>query len=413
MALQFTNTGVATGQPVEASQISQSFDAFTGAEAYDINISGSLVVEGPVDFDNASVTGSSFTGSFTGSLDGVATNALAAETATSSSHALISDTSLSSSYILGIDVVGAVEFADTATSSSYALSSSYSLSSSQAESSSYALSSSYSLTASYALNGGGGGSSVWYDGTTYISASLPVSASSFRGISFTASDGFVTPGIRNAGNTSYLLLKSAAVITHAGGVEVQSMGSTQTQINTPLSSSGLHTSGDINPDRNAVDNIGKEEQVFNKLYLSAEALYMSGSSNYMTASYNDDALLINGNPVVQSSQTSSLVVGEIEVLNAPIGGGVQGPFGAEILTGIVVFIGGSTTVTISTYSPQLSGKTIGVDCIINLSVVNSTGAGPTNPPAPPDVFLNPAGDLIFSMQTGGSAYEVNYMILSF
>lgn len=53
MALQFTNTGVATGQPVEASQVSQSFDAFTGVKAYDITISGSLTVNG------SKVTGSS------------------------------------------------------------------------------------------------------------------------------------------------------------------------------------------------------------------------------------------------------------------------------------------------------------------------------------------------------------------
>lgn len=53
MALQFTNTGVVTGQPVEASQISQSFDAFTGVEAYDITVSGSLTVNG------SKVTGSS------------------------------------------------------------------------------------------------------------------------------------------------------------------------------------------------------------------------------------------------------------------------------------------------------------------------------------------------------------------
>ena len=53
MALQFTNTGVVTGQPVEASQVSQSFDAFTGVEAYDITISGSLIVNG------GNVTGSS------------------------------------------------------------------------------------------------------------------------------------------------------------------------------------------------------------------------------------------------------------------------------------------------------------------------------------------------------------------
>ena len=40
--LSFSNTGVTTGQPVLASQISQSFNAFTGAGDYAITISGSL-----------------------------------------------------------------------------------------------------------------------------------------------------------------------------------------------------------------------------------------------------------------------------------------------------------------------------------------------------------------------------------
>lgn len=40
--LTFSNTGVTTGQPVLASQVSQSFDAFTGAGDYAITISGSL-----------------------------------------------------------------------------------------------------------------------------------------------------------------------------------------------------------------------------------------------------------------------------------------------------------------------------------------------------------------------------------
>tara|TARA_Y100000356_G_scaffold51167_1_gene40937 strand:+ start:412 stop:1860 length:1449 start_codon:yes stop_codon:yes gene_type:complete len=40
--LTFSNTGVTTGQPVLASQISQSFDAFTGTGDYAITISGSL-----------------------------------------------------------------------------------------------------------------------------------------------------------------------------------------------------------------------------------------------------------------------------------------------------------------------------------------------------------------------------------
>lgn len=40
--LTFSNSGVTTGQPVLASQVSQSFDAFTGTGDYAITISGSL-----------------------------------------------------------------------------------------------------------------------------------------------------------------------------------------------------------------------------------------------------------------------------------------------------------------------------------------------------------------------------------
>jgi hypothetical protein len=42
MALTLSNQGIAAGQIVKASEISQSIDAFTGAEAYDITLSGSL-----------------------------------------------------------------------------------------------------------------------------------------------------------------------------------------------------------------------------------------------------------------------------------------------------------------------------------------------------------------------------------
>ena len=42
MALTLSNQGIVAGQVVKASEISQSIDAFTGAEAYDITLSGSL-----------------------------------------------------------------------------------------------------------------------------------------------------------------------------------------------------------------------------------------------------------------------------------------------------------------------------------------------------------------------------------
>ena len=46
MAKQFIYNGILTGETIEASQVSQSVDAFTGADAYDITVSGSLELTG-------------------------------------------------------------------------------------------------------------------------------------------------------------------------------------------------------------------------------------------------------------------------------------------------------------------------------------------------------------------------------
>ena len=65
-------------------------------------------------------------------------------------------------------------YADRATSASYAHSASYEIV--KEVSSSYADTASYAVTASYALNSEG--SSLWYDGTTYFSSSLPIKVDS-------------------------------------------------------------------------------------------------------------------------------------------------------------------------------------------------------------------------------------------
>ena len=46
MAKLFNKNGMVTGQTIEASQVSQSFDAFTKAHAYDITLSGSFTTSG-------------------------------------------------------------------------------------------------------------------------------------------------------------------------------------------------------------------------------------------------------------------------------------------------------------------------------------------------------------------------------
>jgi len=56
MAKILTQIGIETGNIVEAYHVSQSIDAFTGAEAYDITLSGSLTVTGSVAINGLSST---------------------------------------------------------------------------------------------------------------------------------------------------------------------------------------------------------------------------------------------------------------------------------------------------------------------------------------------------------------------
>ena len=111
MALTLSQTGIAQTQTINAWHVTQSVDAFTGTKAYDITISGSLTVIGPL-YATASW----------------ATNAL---NANSSSYAL------SSSF---------------ATTSSFAVSASRAVSASFTTTASYAVSTTSALTSSYAVS---------------------------------------------------------------------------------------------------------------------------------------------------------------------------------------------------------------------------------------------------------------------
>ena len=130
MANILSKSGITTGNTVETWHVTQSIDAFTGLEAYDITLSGSLNVVGPTIVEGSlNVTGSI-------SVTPGQLNNLSASYSQTSSHSLTS------------------------------------------------ISSSYALSASYALNGGGG-SSFPYTGSAIISGSLIVTGSvAFNGGNF-------------------------------------------------------------------------------------------------------------------------------------------------------------------------------------------------------------------------------------
>ena len=90
MANTLTQVGIETGNTVEAYHVTQSIDAFTGAEAYDITLSGSFTLQnGSQGVNKIAVSDAngkiSFTNGITASLQGTASYALNALTA---SHAL-------------------------------------------------------------------------------------------------------------------------------------------------------------------------------------------------------------------------------------------------------------------------------------------------------------------------------------
>ena len=70
MAKILSKTGIENASTIREGHVSQSIDALSGLEAYDITISGSLTVNGPTNL-NGLVTGTTFTGSFTGDGSGL------------------------------------------------------------------------------------------------------------------------------------------------------------------------------------------------------------------------------------------------------------------------------------------------------------------------------------------------------
>ncbi len=69
MAQTLNKIGITDGNPIESFHVTQSIDALTGIEAYDITLSGSFEVTGSSRLSE--VTGSSFTGSFIGEGSGL------------------------------------------------------------------------------------------------------------------------------------------------------------------------------------------------------------------------------------------------------------------------------------------------------------------------------------------------------
>lgn len=186
MAKILSNAGIVTGLPVEAEHVSQSVNALTGAEAYDITISGSLVVNG-------------LTYPYT---DGPADLPILTDGNGNLSIRVL-DTVPTASYVSSSNVDGPHGF-NSVISSSYAISASqaiysvlassslFAINALQSENSNTAISSSYTLTASYALNG--------EDGKYALSSSHALTASYVTGNITTPYKQYFSGSIVNIGH---------------------------------------------------------------------------------------------------------------------------------------------------------------------------------------------------------------------
>jgi hypothetical protein len=171
MALTLSKSNIVNGNTIQAADVSQSIDAFTGTIAYDITLSGSLQLTGSVKSRNG----------YTGSLQGTASiatsasyalTATTATTATSASNITTAVTSSGTNYLVFVSEAG-TKAPKIASLLEY-----------NVATNSLIVTASYATTASYALNGGGGGAayptSAYIDNATYgsVGTAYPINASS-------------------------------------------------------------------------------------------------------------------------------------------------------------------------------------------------------------------------------------------
>jgi len=112
MAKTFSKIGVATGQKVKPFHVSQSIDAFTGIDAYDISLSGSFNMTGSINGEPGVINPLTASYAMFAPSASYALSALSASYAISASYEIIKE--VSSSHANFADNAGSASYADTA-----------------------------------------------------------------------------------------------------------------------------------------------------------------------------------------------------------------------------------------------------------------------------------------------------------
>ena len=346
MAKILSNTGIVTGLPVEAEHVSQSVNALTGVDAYDITISGSLVVNG-------------LTYPY---IDGPADLPILTDGAGNLTIRVL-DTVPTASYVTASNVDGPHGF-NSVLSSSYAISAShaifavlassslFAINAQQAENANTAISSSHTITASYALNG--------EDGKFSISSSHALTASYVQG-------NVTTPFKQNISGSSVNVEHKFDSDDILVGV-YQSSGSIRPTVIIP--SSIVLT--DTNNVALTFSNVVEGYVIVTDGKGIANSMNIVSSSYALTASYAISSSHEVTNEISSSTAISaSYALTASYALNAGSGGLTSG----SIVTGSTII---DSTITSSTIiDSTITGSTI-VDTIITSStIVDTTITGST------------------------------------
>ena len=200
MAKVLSNAGIITGKPVEAAHVSQSVNALTAAEAYDINISGSLTVNNILYPITDGVSGSVLTTNGAGVATFQQLNAVTAS--------YVSSSGVDGPF--GMDSIQSASYAATASLAHFATEASTSIFAINANTAINADTASIAYTASYITASGVYGP---YGSSSVESASIAVTASYIS-----SSNVFGPFGLDSILSASFAI--TAAYAENAGGATI-------------------------------------------------------------------------------------------------------------------------------------------------------------------------------------------------
>ena len=220
MAKKLTQVGIETGNTVEAFHVTQSINAFTGTEDYDISLSGSLNVTGSVSIIGLSDTAQSNVitiNTSTGKLFFTASSALDTTIDTSS---FVTNSQTSS-------------FVTTSQTGSYLISASSTLNNIHFTSSN---GSTFDITVDTGSSSGGGGGASIDTGSFYNSSSISYNTNGTNTITFNQGDNTTENVIINTGVATWYTASSTLFNIPQGnnvGVYINYNGSAQVTLDLP------------------------------------------------------------------------------------------------------------------------------------------------------------------------------------